>query len=47
MVRAVKAVKAAAKPETTFLCLSNSNSVYIDTILQVSVPEQGSLMELT
>ena len=35
MVRGVKAVKAAAKPETTFLCLSNSNSVYIDTILKV------------
>ncbi|KZV74442.1 hypothetical protein PENSPDRAFT_601577 [Peniophora sp. CONT] len=34
MVRGVKAVKAAAKPETTFLCLSNSNSVYIDTILK-------------
>ena len=35
MVRGVKAVKAAAAPQTTFLCLSNSNSVYIDTILKV------------
>jgi pyridoxal phosphate phosphatase PHOSPHO2 len=32
MVRAVEALKDAQK--TTFLCLSNANSVYISTILQ-------------
>ena len=36
MIRGVQAVKARALPETTFFCLSNSNSVFIDTILKVS-----------
>lgn len=35
MKRAVLALQAASTPETTFFCLSNSNSVYIDTILRV------------
>ncbi|KAG8985125.1 hypothetical protein FRB93_006077 [Tulasnella sp. JGI-2019a] len=34
MVRAVKSLKARPSPQTTFLCLSNSNQVYIDTILE-------------
>jgi len=34
MIRGVKKLKAAAKPQTTFLCLSNANSVFISTILQ-------------
>lgn len=33
MVRAVSSLKA--RGETTFLCLSNANSVFIDTILKV------------
>lgn len=36
MIRGVQAVKARDEPKTTFLCLSNSNSVFIDTILKVS-----------
>jgi pyridoxal phosphate phosphatase PHOSPHO2 len=35
MIRGVKALKAAAKPQTTFLCLSSSNTVFIRTILEV------------
>ena len=35
MVRAVSNLKKAANPDTTFLCLSNANSVFISTILQV------------
>jgi hypothetical protein len=35
MIRAVKAMKTAAKPQTTFLCLSSANNVYISTILEV------------
>jgi len=34
MIRAVKAMKTAAKPQTTFLCLSSANNVYISTILE-------------
>ncbi|KAH9978936.1 phosphatase phospho-type [Lactifluus volemus] len=34
MVRGVKTLKAAAKPQTSFLCLSSANSVYISTILE-------------
>jgi len=34
MVRAVKKLKAAASPKTTFLCLSNANSIFISTILE-------------
>ncbi|THH12103.1 hypothetical protein EW146_g7815 [Bondarzewia mesenterica] len=34
MVRGVTVVKEAQKPTTTFLCLSNANSVFISTILQ-------------
>ncbi|KAG8906711.1 hypothetical protein FRB99_006309 [Tulasnella sp. 403] len=34
MVRAVKKLQAAKSPETTFLCLSNANQVYINTILE-------------
>lgn len=36
MVRGLKDLKNSEKTETTFLCLSNSNSVYIDTILKVN-----------
>lgn len=36
MVRGVKDTAAASTPKTTFFLLSNSNSVYIDTILEVS-----------
>jgi len=35
MVRGVKAVKEATVPKTTFFCLSNANSVFINTILEV------------
>jgi len=35
MINGVKTLKAAAKPQTTFLCLSSSNSVFISTILEV------------
>lgn len=35
MARGVKALKARTPPDTTFLCLSNANSVYIGTILKV------------
>ncbi|KAH9083854.1 phosphatase phospho-type [Lactarius deliciosus] len=34
MVRGVKTIKAATKPQTTFLCLSSANSVFISTILE-------------
>ncbi|KAF7792343.1 hypothetical protein EIP86_003379 [Pleurotus ostreatoroseus] len=34
MVRAVTAAKAKSNPRTTFLCLSNANSVFIKTILK-------------
>ncbi|KAH9058838.1 phosphatase phospho-type [Lactarius vividus] len=34
MIRGVKTIKAAAKPQTTFLCLSSANSVFISTILE-------------
>jgi len=34
MIRGVKKLKAAAKPQTTFLCLSSANSVFISTILE-------------
>jgi len=34
MIRAVKAIKTAVKPQTTFLCLSSANSVFISTILE-------------
>ncbi|KAG8720334.1 hypothetical protein FRC08_000562 [Ceratobasidium sp. 394] len=34
MIRAVKALKAASSPKTTFLCLSAANHVYIRTILE-------------
>jgi hypothetical protein len=36
MKRAVLGLKKRL-PETTFLCLSNSNEVYIKTILEVSL----------
>ncbi|PSR81184.1 hypothetical protein PHLCEN_2v6519 [Hermanssonia centrifuga] len=35
MVRAVTTAKAKSNPRTTFLCLSNANSVFINTILKV------------
>jgi len=34
MIRGVKRLKAATKPQTTFLCLSSANTVYISTILE-------------
>jgi len=34
MIRGVKTLKAATKPQTTFLCLSSANSVFISTILE-------------
>ncbi|KDQ57794.1 hypothetical protein JAAARDRAFT_178264 [Jaapia argillacea MUCL 33604] len=34
MVRAVKKVKAASLPKTSFFCLSNANSIFISTILE-------------
>lgn len=37
MKRAVNRLKARL-PETTFLCLSNSNEIYINTILEVGLP---------
>lgn len=35
MARAVTNLKAKSNPKTTFLCLSNANSVFITTILKV------------
>jgi hypothetical protein len=35
MIRGVKTLKAAANPQTTFLCLSSANTVFISTILEV------------
>lgn len=35
MLRAVHGLKAAQSPSTSFFLLSNSNTVYIDTILKV------------
>ena len=35
MIRAITNLKKAADPNTTFFCLSNANSVFISTILQV------------
>ncbi|KAI0256282.1 putative phosphatase-domain-containing protein [Lactifluus subvellereus] len=34
MIRGVKTLKVATNPQTTFLCLSSANSVYISTILE-------------
>jgi pyridoxal phosphate phosphatase PHOSPHO2 len=34
MIRGVKALKAAINPQTNFLCLSSSNTVFISTILE-------------
>ncbi|KZP18724.1 hypothetical protein FIBSPDRAFT_863517 [Athelia psychrophila] len=34
MIRVVSAVKAAESPITSFICLSNANSVFIETILK-------------
>lgn len=45
MARGVKAVKAASKPSTTFFCLSNANSVFISTILQVRPSRHLFLVE--
>ena len=42
MARGVKTIKTAAKPQTTFLCLSSANTVFISTILEVWV-DQGRL----
>ena len=36
MIRAVTNLKGAEDPTTTFFCLSNSNEVFINTILQVA-----------
>ena len=36
MIRGVKTIKIAANPQTTFLCLSSANNVFISTILEVS-----------
>lgn len=41
MIRAVTNLKGAEDPLTTFFCLSNSNQVFIDTILKVAYEEQG------
>lgn len=35
MLRAVRGLKAVENPSTSFFLLSNSNTVYIDTILKV------------
>lgn len=35
MIRGVQKVKAREQPNTQFFCLSNSNSVFINTILKV------------
>lgn len=35
MARGVKNLKARSNPQTTFFCLSNANSVFISTILEV------------
>jgi pyridoxal phosphate phosphatase PHOSPHO2 len=47
MLRAVHGLKAADSPSTSFFLLSNSNTVYIDTILKVRTradidPRSGS-----
>lgn len=41
MIRGVQAVKAREQPKTQFFCLSNSNSVFINTILKVSSDSFG------
>jgi hypothetical protein len=41
MKRAVTELQKRS-PETTFICLSNSNEVYIDTILKVSISPHPS-----
>ena len=38
MKRAVLGLKERKGDDVTFLCVSNSNNVYIDTILKVSYP---------
>ncbi len=35
MIRGVTHLKASADPKVTFICLSNSNQVFINTILEV------------
>jgi len=35
MKRGLTHLKTTSKPKTTFLCLSNANSVYISTVLNV------------
>jgi pyridoxal phosphate phosphatase PHOSPHO2 len=40
MIRAVTNLKGAEDPLTTFFCLSNSNQVFIDTILKVTYKER-------
>jgi len=46
MIRGVKTIKAAAKPQTTFLCLSSANNVFISTILEVRVVVIGRSISL-
>ena len=36
MIRGVKRVKAERQIKTTFLCLSNANTVYISEVLKVN-----------
>ena len=43
MIRGVKTIKAAAKPQTTFLCLSSANTVFISTVLEVCVFSRRSI----
>lgn len=43
MVRGVKTLKAAVNPQTTFLCLSSANTVYISTVLEVCAVAVGRL----
>ena len=38
MIRAVKRLKASENPSATFICLSDANEVFINTILKVRRP---------
>ena len=41
MIRGVTRLKASADPKATFICLSNSNQVFINTILKVCLGQRA------
>lgn len=46
MKRAVTSLQSRS-PDTTFVCISNSNEVYIDTILKVRQGDEPEVPKLT